>query len=160
MTIEKRISKLEKTIYVEKEKKIALALAATNDFFICSDENVTTRAEYDAYVEKIKQMKEQGYYDSLIIYDHVKDGSKDQQGEVTNSPLSATDGSVKAQGLEQPKKEIKNTTSMQIEKQYSAHALSSPEEKKAIMARVQNKNGSGFDDMGLRCYSWQVTYHE
>ena len=58
MSIKKRIKKVEKTVFGDNGIKVTVAIASPRGF-MCTGANVTTWAEYDAYVEKT--LKEGGY---------------------------------------------------------------------------------------------------
>ena len=55
MTISKRLSKLEKIVSGHKKKIAGYAIANGDGTFYCPGANVTTRAEYKAYIEEMKK---------------------------------------------------------------------------------------------------------
>jgi len=67
MTVSKRIAALERKVHGDG-RKFVYATVHPDGRFECSGDNVTTRAEYDAFVEETKK---RGDYDIFYVCDYT-----------------------------------------------------------------------------------------
>ena len=75
MRLSKRVASLERHVFGDG-KVYCYAIANTDGTFSCSGANVTTRAEYKAYIE---EKKKQGGYDIFYVLNYAGDDSSGSQ---------------------------------------------------------------------------------